>query len=220
MKDPYPLHSFFCKILLLLSLIGTAGCEKWNLEPRQFPKCDVPTATIAMKADRLTVEFKLANSTGTVDGVTWSYGDGKTEDSFTSLHTYARRGTYPVTAQLRNICGDKVTLSANVVVTDAVLPLVTTQVISQLTPNSIWAAMSLDFAGNDPILQYGVCYSTVQTMPTIANSVVTIGAGQPTPFVNYTFDLTQLSRGTTYYIRAYAVNSVGVGYGAVKYTTL
>ncbi|MCY7351465.1 MAG: PKD domain-containing protein [Cytophagaceae bacterium] len=205
---------------MLLLLLGTAGCEKWNLEPRRFPKCDVPAAVIATKSDRLTVEFKLVNSTGTIDGVTWTYGDGTTSEVFTTFHTYPKRGTYPVTARLRNICGDEVTLSGTVTVTDAVTPLVTTLAPTVSPPNSIQAGMSLDLAGNDAITQYGVCYSAVQTLPTLANAMVSQGTGQPTPFVKYTFDLTQLSRGTTYYIRAYAVNSVGIGYGEVKYITL
>ena len=54
----------------------------------------------------------------------------------------------------------------------------------------------------------GVCYSTSQN-PTISNNKVQSGSGKGT----FVCNLTGLTDGTTYYVRAYATNSKGTSYG-------
>lgn len=62
----------------------------------------------------------------------------------------------------------------------------------------------------------GVCWATT-SFPTIANSRTTNGTGTGT----FTSAMTGLSAGITYYVRAYATNSAGTGYGAqITFTTL
>lgn len=58
----------------------------------------------------------------------------------------------------------------------------------------------------------GVCWATTQN-PTTADSYTTNGTGTGL-FVS---NITGLSKTTTYYVRAYATNSVGTSYGA-QYT--
>lgn len=63
---------------------------------------------------------------------------------------------------------------------------------------------------------YGVCYSTTNQEPTIADTKVTENV------VSYIFSntLTGLTPNTVYYLRAYATNSAGTGYGnTIKFTT-
>ena len=62
--------------------------------------------------------------------------------------------------------------------------------------------------GGSPISAYGVCWSTSPN-PTIADSHTTDGSGEAA----FTSQLFGLSIGETYYIRAYAVNGMGIGYG-------
>ena len=62
----------------------------------------------------------------------------------------------------------------------------------------------------------GVCWSTTAN-PTIANSKTSDGTGTGT----FSSTLSGLTSGTTYYVRAYATNSVGTSYGPeVSFTTL
>ena len=69
--------------------------------------------------------------------------------------------------------------------------------------------------GGAPITQRGVCYSTT-VEPTTANNITNDGAGAGF----FSSSLTSLSLGTKYYVRAYAINSVGTAYGnEISFTT-
>ncbi|MDB9883967.1 DUF1566 domain-containing protein [Cyclobacteriaceae bacterium] len=69
--------------------------------------------------------------------------------------------------------------------------------------------------GGASVTARGVAWST-STAPTISDSYTTDGTGTGT----FTSSLTGLTPGTTYYVRAYATNSVGTAYGAeVSFTT-
>jgi len=61
----------------------------------------------------------------------------------------------------------------------------------------------------------GVCWSTGQT-PTVADNRTTDGTGAG----SFSSSITGLTPNTTYYVRAYATNSAGTGYGsAMSFTT-
>jgi uncharacterized protein (TIGR02145 family) len=60
----------------------------------------------------------------------------------------------------------------------------------------------------EPITAYGVCWST-SPHPTINDNHTTDGSGEAT----FTTQISGLTLGQTYYVRAYAINSVGVSYG-------
>ena len=69
--------------------------------------------------------------------------------------------------------------------------------------------------GSGTVISRGVCWST-GISPTIADNKTTDGAGAG----SYSSDLTGLSGANTYYVRAYATNSAGTGYGmALSFTT-
>ncbi len=205
------------RIAFCLLLVSLSGCEPWNLEPRSFPTCDAPAATIATTVDRLNVQFSLANQSGTADAITWNFGDGTTSTVFTINHGYAQRGTYPVTARITNICGDELLLSASVTVTNAVLPLVTTLAPGDFTATSAKLGVTVNSLGNDVISAYGVLLSSTQTVPTLANTTPTYpGSGQPVAGTTYPITATSLQKGRTYYVQAYATNSAGTAYGGVK----
>ena len=82
---------------------------------------------------------------------------------------------------------------------------------------SIKTAGNITSDGGQAITERGICYALFAA-PTTSNSKIIdplIEAG------SYTAELTSLTLNTTYYARAYAINSIGTGYGAeISFKTL
>jgi len=96
------------------------------------------------------------------------------------------------------------------------LPVITTTVVDNITPNSATSGGNITSDGGAPVTARGVCWSTNQN-PTIADNTTNDGSGTG----SFTSGITGLSPGQTYYVRAYATNSAGTGYGDEKsFTTL
>lgn len=73
-----------------------------------------------------------------------------------------------------------------------------------------------DFGGAE-VTSRGVCWDTTHNPTIISGNITNNGMGTGT----YTSDVTNLTPGVTYYVRAYAINSAGPGYGDEKiFTTL
>ena len=95
------------------------------------------------------------------------------------------------------------------------VPTVTTSVVTQITETTAVAGGNVTSDGGATVTERGVCVATVSN-PTTSNAKVTAGSGTG----SFTCDLTGLQANTTYYIRAYAINSKGVAYGEeVSFTT-
>jgi hypothetical protein len=93
--------------------------------------------------------------------------------------------------------------------TATVLPTINTNNISLKTSNSAVCGGNIVSDGGAMITAKGVCWST-SANPTIALTTKTIdGTGSS----SFSSNLTGLSPNTTYYVRAYATNSVGTIYG-------
>jgi hypothetical protein len=70
--------------------------------------------------------------------------------------------------------------------------------------------------GGSAVTERGVCYGK-SSMPTIESDTLNCGTGTG----NFVASATGLEIGTTYYVRAYAVNSIGTSYGnEVSFTTV
>lgn len=87
-------------------------------------------------------------------------------------------------------------------------PSVTTSAVTNITYNSAEVGGNVSFDGGSEVTERGVCYSTSPN-PTISDTKVIAGAGTGA----FTAELTGLSIETTYYVRAYAINSKGLSYG-------
>ena len=95
------------------------------------------------------------------------------------------------------------------------IPSVITNSISNYTHNSATCGGNVTNDGGATITQKGVCWSTSQN-PTINNNKTIDGNG----IGGYVSNITGLNESTTYYVRAYAVNNAGVGYGSqISFTT-
>ncbi|MBW6500053.1 MAG: hypothetical protein K0B05_01560 [Bacteroidales bacterium] len=95
------------------------------------------------------------------------------------------------------------------------LPTVSTNTVTDITTNSAASGGKVLEDGNAEVSVRGVCWSTNQS-PTINDNKTMDGAG----IGSYTSSLTQLAPNTLYYVKAYATNSEGTGYGnVVSFTT-
>jgi len=89
-------------------------------------------------------------------------------------------------------------------------PTVTTQAVTAITGTTATGNGNITDLGDPNPTAHGVCYSTTE-MPTIADSTTDEGAASATGA--FTTSMTNLTPGTLYYVRAYATNAAGTGYG-------
>jgi uncharacterized protein (TIGR02145 family) len=88
------------------------------------------------------------------------------------------------------------------------LASITTTAISSNTGTSAVSGGNITNNGGSLVTSRGVCWSTSPN-PTTANNITTNGSGTG----SFTSTLTGLTANTTYYVRAYAINSAGTAYG-------
>lgn len=91
------------------------------------------------------------------------------------------------------------------------VPAVTTTPLTNITTSSATTGGTILTNGNAAITQSGIVWSKTNATPTFIDSVI---AGT-TSSGSFTTNLTGLDFNTVYYIRAFATNSVGTGYGDV-----
>ena len=194
-----------------------------------IPTLSATTAATSITATTATSGGTVSSdggSTITARGVCWSttanptIADSKTTDAatatFTSSLTSLSAGTtYYVRAYATNSIGTGYGTAISFT-TSAVIPtLSTTTTATSITATTATSGGTVSSDGGSAITTRGVCWST-SANPTIADSKTT-DAGTTGAF---TSSLTSLSAGTTYYVRAYATNSMGTGYGtAISFTT-
>jgi hypothetical protein len=108
-------------ISLLISLLYIlCGCEDYNLSKKEFLKCTSPSASIIVKStQKLSVQLALENPKGTIDKIAWKFNDGKEPQIGNEVsYTFASAGTYNVTVELTNNCGDFYASQIQIKVTD------------------------------------------------------------------------------------------------------
>ena len=187
-----------------------------------------PTLTTT---DASSLTTTTANSGGNVSsdggsavtarGVCWSAtsgptiaGNKTTDGSGTGNYISSITGLIPgttyyvrayATNSLGTAYGNEVSFKTNLVLSQATL---TTSIPSSITINSALLGGNVSFDGNTTVTERGVCYSTSQT-PTTSNNKVGIGTG----IGAFSSTVSGLTSNTTYYVRAYAINSQGTSYG-------
>ena len=94
-------------------------------------------------------------------------------------------------------------------------PTVVTIEPYSITNNSAFTGCDVTATGGTPITARGIYYSSVETLPALGNSAVINDPNyaQTEPFVT---QLINLDNATTYYVRAFATNSVSTLYGETE----
>lgn len=125
--------------------------------------------------------------------------------------------TYYVRAYAKNSVGisygDEVGFTTS---QDISSPTVITNQVTDITWNSAIGGAVVTDDGNASVMERGICWSTGHN-PTTSGSHASIGTGVGA----FTVNMTGLAANTSYFVRAYAINSVGTAYGdEVSFTTL
>ena len=90
-------------------------------------------------------------------------------------------------------------------------PTVTTNTVSNVSTTTATCGGNVTNSGSTSVTARGVCWSTSQN-PTVSGSHTTNGSGTG----SFTSSITGLTANTTYYVRAYAINSAGTAYGTQR----
>jgi hypothetical protein len=140
---------------------------------------------------------------------------GSSNGSFTlNLSSLSLGTAYYARAYATNSLGT--TYGLQTTFTYILSPTVTTDSVDSITASRATVGGIVTSDGGSTVTSRGICYATTQN-PTTANTCRTSGSGTGA----FTVNLTALSYVTTYYVRAYATNSVGTTYGLQStFTTL
>lgn len=96
-----------------------------------------------------------------------------------------------------------------------IVPTLTTTAVTNITGTTATSGGTITDEGSGTVVERGICWSKGIT-PTIADNMTLEGGGVGT----FPSNMTNLNAATTYYVRAYAKNEAGTGYGmAVSFIT-
>jgi hypothetical protein len=90
-------------------------------------------------------------------------------------------------------------------------PIVITQDVDLVTTRSVQANGQISDEGNTPVAERGFCLGQNRN-PSVNDRKVDLGSG----LGGFSYNFSGLSEGTTYYVRAYAINKKGIFYGEEK----
>ena len=156
--------------------------------------------------------YSSTNSAPTIEDKIATNGTGK--GSYTcTINEISLNTTYYVRAFATNSTGTSYGDVVKVTTGDG-MPKVSTAQTTATSTNITSGGNVTDDKGY-AITARGVCYSTTNSAPTIADKMVANGTGKGA----YSCTITEISLSTTYYVRAFATNSVGTSYGEVMTVT-
>jgi hypothetical protein len=188
------------------------------------------TAVSDITVSSATCGGNVANegsSTVTERGIVWSISanptisdtkviDGSTgTGAFTSSITgLSESTTYYVRAYAINTQGTS--YGADEQFTTLNLATVTTNTTTDITSNSATSGGNVTNEGSSSVTERGIVWST-SANPTTSDNKISSGTGAGA----YTSSITGLTTSITYYVRAYAINTQGIAYGAdEEFTTI
>lgn len=163
---------------------------------------------------RYTTNHGICWSTGKNPTINdYKIGDNSELDSFTfNLSNLEPNTTYYFRAYATNMFGTGYGISRSFKTLDKIVPKIITKEVKSVARTTAISGGYIENDGDEPILACGVCWSKSPD-PTIDDDK-TVDELSSVSYPEFTSHLSNLSINTTYYVRAYAVNSTGVGYGS------
>jgi uncharacterized protein (TIGR02145 family) len=183
------------------------------------------TQTTAVSGGNITSD---GGGTVTARGICWATTSSPTLSNFktsdasgtgsfvSNLIGLTSGTTYYVRAYATNSAGTAYGNEVSFTALQIVIPTLTTTVITSITTTTAVSGGNVLTDGSGTVTGRGVCWALTAT-PTISNSLTSDATGTG----SYVSNITGLLPGTTYHVRAYAVNSAGPAYGnELTFTTL
>lgn len=189
----------------------TTGIILTTLNLTELSATSVTAATTISSDGGATITAKgvvWSTSVNPTIALTTKTSNGTGTSAFTtSITTLVASTLYYVRAYATNANGT-VYGSQQSFTTLGAVPTLTTTTVSGISLNAANTGGNITADGGTTITSRGLCWST-SSNPTIQDNKLTNGNGSGT----FTINLTGLQGGTTYYVRAYATNAAGTGYG-------
>ncbi len=213
------------KLVFLITLILSFACKKESSNPFD-PDCPkeiwTPSGfTVEQSGNSLNLSWKQENTNISgfkidrkVGSQDWSNvaSPAKTATSWvdndlTGGETHQYR--------LYAYAGENQSNMVTAQVTPVFAAIITTAAQTNLTCNSATLGGNVSGTGGTQVTERGIVYATT-SYPTTAGTKLAMGSGSG----SFTQNVTGLSQNTTYYVRAYAINSAGTSYGSqISFTT-
>jgi uncharacterized protein (TIGR02145 family) len=162
------------------------------------------------------------NTVQSASGYKWNItNDYGTAEDLGSLTTKTETGLTCNIAYTRyiwayNLCGESLATTLTQTTNPSAAPVITTTVVTNIVITTATSGGNISPDVCPSVIEKGVCWSTSPNpISTGSHSTDGIGTGA------FESNLTGLTEGTLYYVRAYATNSVGTSYGnEFTFTTL
>ena len=226
--DDMRILSSIKKICWLLLLCLFAACKK-----EQFPIAPNVQTKDAINPRAASVTLQGYNATEDLLGITergFYYADHNKPDELLKHKALASAGNgdfavlvtglkaetlYSYVAFAKNSETTTLGLTKTFTTKEYTLPEVITDKIKNVFINSCQVAGIVGYDGGKPVTERGFCYS-FHPNPTVQDGKVITGKGEG-PFDNY---IPGLNEHTTYYVKSYAINDLGISYGEeLSFTT-
>jgi len=215
--------STFTFLIIYLMIILVTSCKTEDPNKPKLPPLLTTSAITNITQNTANCGGTVISDNGldvTARGVCWSLkpnptiNDSISKDSLgmgefrSSISRLIDDTTYYVRAYATNTDGTAYGFQVTFKTLASVLPVLTTTVATDIAISTATSGGNITFNGGSAITARGVCWSTSQN-PTILNDKTSDGVNTGT----FTSNIDNLIAGTTYYLRAYATNKTGIGYG-------
>ncbi|MDA9001694.1 carboxypeptidase regulatory-like domain-containing protein, partial [Flavobacteriaceae bacterium] len=172
----------------------------------------VSLGVLSDKVDQYGHVYSINNQTPTVADNRTKYGESTETKTYTSdLTSLQSAETYYIRAYATNAKGT----SYGAVVTATTVaggPIVSTSDVTDITQTSAKSGGNITSDGGSTITERGLFYGITEELNADSSKVKDSG----TSTGEFTSSITELTKGTKYYVMAYGKNSSGYGYGEIK----
>lgn len=155
--------------------------------------------------------FRYKKSGSEYSYTTWAGAKTTGQTFYEDISGLDKKSLYYFNAQAKNSAGESAWGAELSFTTLATIPVVTTQAVSSIGGYTATGNGNITVAGGENCNKRGVCWNTTGN-PTVADSkseaTNSFGTGA------FTRPMTELNPVTHYYVKAYAHNSAGYGYGS------